>query len=234
MFRRSLALAVLLTAHVATAVARPATACDESALRDAAETARSNIIGGTDGAAAIDAWKQVLDSGGAIGWTATEYNVDARSTFVFAFDREALRVYRAGAFGESTDGAMHGCIDGSIQPEAVIPWHNVREIEAGNWVLWFRLRKPVTIRSDRGRSERVDELKAFFHGAGGGDLTFYYNLKREGRIPFWNVEVYRVENLRGIAVGPTDFQRRLQFVIARAVDPDERITMKRKGRGAGW
>jgi hypothetical protein len=51
---------------------------------------------------------------------------------------------------------------------------------------------------------------------------------------FWNVDVYKVENLRGIAMGPTDFQRRLQFVIAHAVDPDERISMKRKGRGAGW
>jgi hypothetical protein len=129
---------------------------------------------------------------------------------------------------------MDGCIDGSIQPEAVIPWDNVREIEAGNWVVWFRLREPVDVRSDRGKSKRVDELKVFFHGAGGGDLTFYYNLRHEGRIPFWNVDVYKVENLRGIAVGPTDFQRRLQFVIAQAVDPGERIAMKRKGRGAGW
>ena len=116
----------------------------------------------------------------------------------------------------------------------MIPWRDVREIEAGNWVLWFRLREPVTIRSDRGQRKRVDELKAFFHGAGGGDLTFYYNLRHEGRIPFWNVDVYEVDNLRGIAVGPTDFQRRLQFVIAQAVDPDQRIGMKRKGRGAGW
>ena len=237
MFRRSLALAALLTAHGAVVAAQSTIAtiaCDESLVRDAADTARSNIIAGSDGAAAVDAWKQVLDAGGAISWTATEYNVDARSTFVFAFDREALRVYRAGAFGQTTERAMHGCVDDSIRPEAVIPWRNVREIEAGNWVVWFRLREPVTIRSDRGRSERVDELKAFFHGAGGGDLSFYYNLKHEGTIPFWNVEVYRVENVRGIAVGPTDFQRRLQFVIARVTDPGDRIRMKRKGRGAGW
>ena len=53
---------------------------------------------------------RVLDSGGAIGWAVTEYNVDARSTFVFAFDRSALRVYRAGAFGPTTDardGRLH-------------------------------------------------------------------------------------------------------------------------------
>jgi hypothetical protein len=48
------------------------------------------------------------------------------------------------------------------------------------------------------------------------------------------VEVDRVDNLRGIAVGPTDFQRRLQFVISRAIDPEERIVMRRKSRGAGW
>ena len=104
-----------------------------------------NIIAARDGAEALDAWRTVLDSGGAVGWAVTEYNVDARSTFVFAFDRSALRVYRADAFGPTTDVAMDGCIDDSIAPEAVIPWHNVREIEAGNWVLWFKLREPVVI-----------------------------------------------------------------------------------------
>ena len=234
MCRGCLALTFLLAAHVASTAAAQPLGCKELALGDAADTARSNIIAATDGAAAIEAWRRVLGSGGAIAWTVTEYNVDPRSTFVFAFDRDALRVYRAGAFTEHVDRAMGGCVDSSIPAEAVIPWREVREIEAGNWVLWFRLREPVTIRSDRGERKRVDELKAYFHGAGGGDLTFYYNLRREGRIPFWNVDVYTVENLRGIAVGPTDFQRRLQFVIAQAVDPDERISMKRKGRGAGW
>ena len=208
--------------------------CNLVELREAASTARSNIIDGVDGAAAIAAWDHVLESGGVVGWTATEYNVDARSTFIFTFGRDALRVYRAGRFGTSPDEALTGCVDSSVAPEAVIPWSNVREIEAGNWVVWFRLNDPVTIRSDRNKVKRVDELKAYFHGAGGGDLTFYYNLEHIGRIPFWNVDVYGVKNLRGIAVGPTDFQRRLQFVISRAVDPEERIAMKRKGRGAGW
>ena len=226
--------ALLVAARVATAGAQSPSSCGATDLRDAADTARSNIIAAADGAAAINAWRYVLASGGAIGWSATEYNVDARSTFVFAFSRDALRVYRAGAFGANTDSAMGGCIDPSILPEAIIPWTKVQEIEAGNWVLWFRLTEPVTIRSDGGKVKRVDELKAYFHGAGGGDLTFYYNIEREGRIPFWNVDVYRIENLRGIAVGPTDFQRRLQFVISRAVDVDERIAMKRKARGAGW
>jgi len=232
---RACLVVALLTSYVTPAGGAQATIpCDDAALGDAADTARSNIIAATDGAAAIDAWRHVLNAGGAIAWTATEYNVDPRSSFVFAFDREALRIYRARALGEHVDRATRGCVDASIPPEAVIPWTQVREIEAGNWVLWFRLREPVTIRSDRGARKRVNELKAYFQGAGGGDLTFYYNLTREGRIPFWNVDVYRVENLRGIAVGPTDFQRRLQFVIAQAIDPFERITMKRKARGAGW
>ena len=208
--------------------------CDPASLRDVAETARFNIITATDGAEALNAWRTVLDSGGAVGWAVTEYNVDARSAFVFAFDRRSLRIYRAGAFGATADAAMDGCLDDSVAPEAVIPWDNVREIEAGNWVLWFKLREPVVIASDRGKRKKVDELKAYFHGGPGGDLTYYYNLEYEGHIPFWNVDVYEVRNLRGIAVGPNDYQRRLQFVIASVVDPERRIALKRKGRGAGW
>lgn len=220
------------------AVALPAAAqprvCNPAALRPHAETARFNIIAATDGAGAIEAWRTVLGNGGAVAWTVTEYNVDARSTFVFAFDAQALRVYRQGAFGGSTARAEAGCVDPAIVPEAVIPWENVREIEAGNWVTWFRLRTPVEIGSDRGKHKRVKELKAFFHGAGGDELTYHYDVRYEGRVPFWNVDVYRVENLRGIAVGPTDFQRRLQFVIANAIDATGGIALKQKGRGAGW
>jgi hypothetical protein len=233
MFRLRLAMSLLLSAHGASATAQPAD-CDPHALGEPAETARFNIIASVDGAEALDAWRRILDNGGAVAWSVTEYNVDALSTFVFAFDRDALRVYRAGVFGATTDQAMDGCIDPAVRPEAVIPWAGVREIEAGNWVLWFRLREPVEIASDRGKRKKVRELKAYFHGGPGGDLTYHYNLKHEGRIPFWNVDVYKVENLRGIAVGPTDYQRRLQFILASAIDPDGRIALKRKGRGAGW
>lgn len=223
---------------VVVAASRPAAAqsrdCDPQSLGRAAETARFNVAAGVDGAEALAAWRYVLGNGGAVAWPVTEYKVDARSTFIFAFDAAALRVYRAGAFGETTDATMDGCIDPAVAPEAVIPWSKVREIEAGNWVVWFRLREPVEIRSDRGKRKTVRELKAYFHGGSGGELTYHYNLEYEGRIPFWNIDVYTVENLRGIAVGPTDYQRRLQFVIAGAVDPQGRIALKRKGRGAGW
>jgi len=124
---------------------------------------------------------------------------------------------------------MDGCIDDSIAAEAVIPWQNVREIEAGNWVLWFKLREPVVIRSERGKRKKVDELKAYFHGGPSGKLTYHYNRDYEGHIPFWNIDVYRI-----IAVGPNDYQRRLRFVIACVVDPERRIALMRKGPGAGW
>jgi hypothetical protein len=225
---------LVLAAVLAPGLTASAQPCDVRAIQPSVETARHNIIAAVDGAEAIRAWRDVLDRGGAVAWTVTEYNVDARSTFVFAFDRDALRVYRAGAFGGSDDAAMRGCIDPAIVPEAIVPWRDVREIEAGNWVVWFRFRTPVEIRSDRGKRKKVTDLKAYFHGAGGGDLTYYYNARYEGRIPFWNVDLYRIENLRGIAVGPTDFQRRLQFVVSQAVDPGGRIPLKRKGRGAGW
>jgi hypothetical protein len=236
MLRRCFVLLTLLAALAATSVgAAPLAHCDPAALGDAADTARSNIIAAVDGAGALDAWRGVLGRGGAIAWSVTEYNVDAHSTFVLAFDRAALRVYRAGAFGDGLDAAMAGCVDPDVEPEAIIPWQDVREIEAGNWVVWFKLRMPVEIRSDRGKRRQVKELKAYFHGAGSGDLTYYYNVTRE-RVAFWNfdLDVYRVDNLRGIAVGPTSFQRRLQFVLAQAVDPEGRIALPRKGRGAGW
>jgi hypothetical protein len=223
---------LLFVANAAPAAA-PSRECDPTVLREDAETARFNVIASVDGAQALAAWRRVLDSGGAVVWPVTEHNVDARSTFLFAFSRDVLRVYRAGASG-GTGGELDGCVDPALEPEAIIPWRDVREIEAGNWVLWFRLRQPVTIRSDRGKRKTVKELKAYFHGGPGGDLTYHYNVTREGRLPFWNIDVYRVENLRGIAVGPTDYQRRLQFIIATAVDPERRIALKRKGRGAGW
>jgi len=231
----ALAGLVAIAFFAASPISAPPTArCDPAAIADAADTARSNIVAAVDGAGSLVAWNEVFDGGGAITWSVTEYNVDARSTFVLAFDRSALRVYRAGAFGSTLDRALAGCVDADVEPEAVIPWANVREIEAGNWVVWFRLFQPVEIRSDRGKKAKVKELKAYFQGAG-GELTYYYNVRQE-RVSFWNfdADVYSIENLRGIAVGPTDFQRRLQFVLARAVDPQGHIALPRKGRGAGW
>jgi hypothetical protein len=132
-----------------------------------------------------------------------EYNVDARSAFVFAFDRSALRVYRADAFGPTIDVAMDGCVDDSIAPEAVIPWHNVREIEAGNWVLWFKLREPVVIASDRGKRKTVDELKAYFHGGPGGDLTYTTTSNTRGTSRSGTSTSTRSETSAALPLDPT-------------------------------
>jgi hypothetical protein len=183
-----------------------------------AALARDYVIRGEDAAHAAAAWSRTLDAGGAITWTATLYDVDGRSTFVLAFDRQAIRVYRLAALAGSFD-----CIDPAARFEAAIPWSDVREIRSGNWVIWIKFRTPVRIASDRGRTKTVRELKVNLHGQT-GDLTFYYNVG-------WYGEAH---NLRGIAVGPTDFQQRIQHMLATTFDPEGRIALSRKGRGAGW
>jgi len=152
MLRRCLVLLTMLSARPVAAA--PSAPCDPQALGDAAVTARSNIVAAVDGAGALAAWKKVLGEGGAVAWSATEYNVDALSSFVLAFDAASLRLYRAGALESRLDDAMAGCIDRGVELEAVIPWQDVREIEAGNWVVWFKFRTPVEIRSDRGKRKR--------------------------------------------------------------------------------
>lgn len=210
-------IALLFVTVPAGAFAQPAD-CSDAAVRRAADVGRGNVDAGVEAAEARASWNHVLDCGGSIAWPATLYNIDGRASFVFTFDRTALRVFRTR----------------SERPEAVIPWSEVREIESGNWVIWFRMRTPVDITSDRGKHKRVSDLKVFLHGGGGGDLTYYYNLEYAGRHWFWGTPVYEVKNLRGIAVGPTDYQRRVQGFLAEMFDPDHHIVLKRKGRGAGW
>ena len=191
-----------------------ATTCDPSHVA----LARDYVIRGQDAAQAATAWSRTLDAGGAITWTATLYDVDARSIFVLAFDRQAIRVYRSEALTGSFD-----CIDPAAPFEAAIPWSDVDEIRSGNWVIWIKFRTPVRITSDRGRRKTVRELKVNLHGQT-GDLTFYYNVG-------WYGEAH---NLRGIAVGPTDYQQRIQHMLATTFDPEGRIALSQKARGAGW
>ena len=51
---------------------------------------------GEDATLADRSWRTVLDNGGAVVWTATLYDVDSKSYFLMAFDRQALRIYRYG------------------------------------------------------------------------------------------------------------------------------------------
>jgi hypothetical protein len=58
--------------------------------------ARQYVVTGQDARAADGEWATVLDNGGAVVWTATLYDVDAKSYFLLAFDRNQLRIYRYG------------------------------------------------------------------------------------------------------------------------------------------
>jgi hypothetical protein len=212
-FVAAVVLVILISLDSGAASARAA-ACDPAL----ATLARDYVIRGEDAADAAAAWARTLDAGGAITWTATLYDVDGRSSFVLAFDRQAIRVYRLGALNGSFD-----CIDAAAPVEAAIPWSDVGEIRSGNWVIWIKFRTPVRIASDRGRKKTVRELKVNLHGQT-GDLTFYYNVGWYGES----------RNLRGIAVGPTDYQQRIQHMLVTTFDPEGRIARSQKGRGAGW
>jgi hypothetical protein len=222
-------------------LAERARALDDRNLLAHGLLARSYVLVGEDAGKASEAWGRTLDGGGAVTWTATLYDVDPYSFFVLAFDRQGIRIYRfgalAGAFEKRIKGlpafpepgnerfwrAMGGCIDPSAAFEAQIPWSDVNEIKSGNWVVWITFKTPARIVSDRDKTKQVRALKMNLHGQT-GDLTFHYTTGRYGEL----------ENLRGIAVGPTDYQRRVQHILAAMFDSQKRIKLPQKGRGAGW
>src|SRR5688572_13166803 len=127
------------------------------------QVGRQLVILGEDGARARQVIDTLFENGGALAWTATLYDVDAKSFFVMTFDRNGMTVYR---FGEAAPNfpkhlgvpkfpgpdaralwrAWGGCTDG-LRAEAFVPWSDVREIAAGNYVLWFRFNTPVTVTS---------------------------------------------------------------------------------------
>jgi hypothetical protein len=187
---------------------------------------------------AEEAWRRVLDGGGAVVWSATLYDVDARTYFFLAFDRRALRVYRMeqlagvvkrGFYGipefpgpdnERFYAAWGGCLDPAIAPDAVVPWSDVREIKAGNWVLWFKLTRPVTVGSDRtGKRKTLREIKVNLHGATG------------------SLEVYKPVGQEDLALrgrGPAGYQDAVRRTIVKFVDPEKRIALPPLKPGVGW
>jgi hypothetical protein len=187
---------------------------------------------------AEEAWRRVLDGGGAVVWSATLYDVDARTYFFLAFDRRALRVYRMeqlagvvkrrfygipefpGPDNERFYAAWGGCLDPAIVPDAVVPWSDVREIKAGNWVLWFKLTRPVTIGSDRtGKRKTLREIKVNLHGRT-GELEVYKPVG-EDRLA-----------LRGR--GPAAYQDLVRRTLVKFVDPEKRIALPPLKPGVGW
>jgi hypothetical protein len=191
-----------------------------------------------DGEGAAEEWQRALDAGGAVAWTGTLYDVDARTYFLLAFDLRGLRIYRfdqvvehvkRGFYGipefpgpqdERFWAASGGCIDPSIRPEAEVPWAAVREIKAGNWVLWFKLTRPVRVSSDRSaKTKTLDEIKVNLHGAAGD----------------W--EVYKPVGEDYPAVrgrGPAGFQDLVRRTLVSFVDPERRIALPPSKPGVGW
>ena len=203
--------------------------------------ARQYVVIGEDASRAQDEWRTTLDHGGAVVWTATLYDVDVKSYFVLAFDRASLRVYRfgelAGSFTthlgmpqfpggdrERLWRAWGGCLDAAAQPEAVIPWSDVREIKAGNWVLYFKLRHKVRITSDRGKKSDLDEIKVNLHGASG---SVEVHTSRDPIDP-WKIDV------RTMGIGPLAYQERVRRTLVAFVDPEKHIVLPKASRSAGW
>lgn len=187
---------------------------------------------------AEEAWQRVFAAGGAVAWTATLYDVDARTYFLLAFDARGLRVYRFDQVAERVRrgfysipefpagdderfwAASAGCVPTEIVPEAEVPWSAVREIKAGNWVLWFELAEPVTIASDRtGKRKTLREIKVNLHGRTG------------------SLEVYKPVGEEHLAMrgrGPADYQDLVRRTLVRLVDPERRIRLPPLRIGAGW
>jgi len=203
--------------------------------------ARQYVVLGIDAARAQDEWRAVLNSKGAVVWTASLYDVDVKSYFLFAFDRQAIRVYRFGELAAPLEThlgmpkfpgperprlwrAWAGCIDPAARAEAVIPWSDVREIQAGNWVLYFKLTRKVTIGSDNGKRSDLDQLKVNLHG---GVPMLETHVSRDPDDP-WKVEV------RTMGIGPLAYQERVRRTLVTIVDPDRRITLPKASRSAGW
>jgi hypothetical protein len=210
--------------------------------------ARQYLILGRQRAAEA-AWRTVMDHGGAVVWTATLYDVDARSYFLMALSRDALRIYRMGQFVGSIERrmgvpqfpppstiafyeAVAGCPNADIAALATIPWSEVKEIRAGNWVLWFKLAQPVTVTSDRNKKKTLREIKVNLHGETGHvELLASPNVHDD---PRWDDPNEQWANVRGIGLGPYDYQHRVRDTLIRFVDPAGRIRLTSAGRGAGW
>jgi len=219
-----------------TFAARHAAQIDSRNMMAHAILARQFLIA-EDAEHAEKAWARVMDAGGSVVWTASIYNVDARSYFFVAVSRQDIRLYRfsqmtrqykkgfysipefPGPDDERFWAASGGCIDPEIRPDAVVPWANVREIKAGNWVLYFKLTQPVALVSDRGKSKKVGEIKVLLHGRT-GSIEYY---KPVGE-----------EHLGTRGRGPWSYQEIIRRTLVKFVDPERRIALPPSKPGVGW
>jgi hypothetical protein len=209
------------------------------------QLARQLVILGEQGDRARAEIATLFANGGALAWTATLYDVDARAFFVMAFDRAGIRVFR---FGEAAPNftkrlgvpefpgpeahtlwrAWGGCFD-TLAGEAFVPWSDVREIAAGNYVIWFRFSTPVTVTSDNRKKKSLKEFKVALHGAMG---TVDYRLTPgSGDGDRWYEDT---RTFTGVGRGPASYQDRIRLMLVAEVDPTGRIKLPKQKRGAGW
>jgi hypothetical protein len=209
------------------------------------QLARQLVILGEQGDRARAEIKSLFASGGALAWTATIYDVDARAFFVMAFDRAGIKVFR---FGEAAPNftkrlgvpefpgpeahklwrAWGGCFDG-LREGAFVPWSDVREIAAGNYVIWFRFNTPVAVTSDNRKKKTSKEFKVALHGAMG--TVDYRETSGSGDNDRWYEDT---RTFTGIGKGPASYQDRIRLVLVAEVDPAGRIKLPKQKRGAGW
>jgi hypothetical protein len=221
----------------ATRLAERAREIDPRNLMASSILARQMLIEG-DAERAEEAMRAVMDAGGAVVWTATLYDVDARTYFALAFDKSALRVFRFDQLVGSVDRGFYGipkfpgpenerfwrsvagCLDPSVAAEATVPWSEVREIKAGNWVLWFKLTRPITVSSDRtNKKKELREIKVNLHGRTG------------------TLEVYKPVGSDQLAMrgrGPAGYQGLVRRTLVKFVDPEKRIALPPLKPGVGW
>jgi hypothetical protein len=221
-------------------IAERAIALDAHNALARSQLARQLIVLGENGDRARAELKNVFDANGAVVWTATLYDVDARDFFLMAFDRTGIRVFR---FGEATGlvprhlgvptfpgpeatklwRALGGCVE-ELVPEAQVPWSDVHEIKAGNYVLYFKFNHPVSVGSDRGKRKTLREFKVALHGAIG--TVEYHVVPSRTRSD--------EPSITGVGIGPTAYQDRVRRTLASVVDPQGRISLPKARRGAGW
>lgn len=184
------------------------------------------------------AWDVVMRAGAPVVWMSTFYDVDGRDWFFFAADRKGIRVYQwsqvarreergfggilkyPGPEDERFWRAGGGCFEPELVPHAEVSWADVREIKAGNWVLWFKLTKPVRLTSDRNnKTKTLEELKVGLHGRTG------------------TLEVYKPVGEDSLATrgrGPASYMDLIRRTLVKYVDPEKRIAMPPLKPGVGW
>jgi tetratricopeptide repeat protein len=221
----------------ATRLAQRALEIDPSNAAAWGQLARLYLIDG-DPDRAEEAWARAVAAGVPVVWTSTLYDVDARTYHVLAFDRAGIRIYRLDQLGgpvargfygipqfppaenERFWAGLAGCLDQAGGPEATVPWADVREIKAGNYVLWFKLARPVHVSSDRtGKTKTLDQIKVALHGRTG------------------ELEVYKPVGEDHLAMrgrGPASYQDLVRRTMVKFVDPERRIQIPPSHPGVGW